>query len=171
MERKRNPAYLERRKMLIRHFLGQSLLQNAFEEILNPDKFNGGADGSIPPAVYFIIAVRRAAVGNDGIAKKPVVVMQGGKIIGSWLRPFLHQRRQHLLCRKAVVPQVSGCAYHGFNGDILRKSGFPVGGGFRHITAACPVLAQAQIVFLIVPDHVHMAVRLIHTGVYGLRQG
>ena len=37
MERKRNPAYLERRKMLIRHFLGQSLLQNAFEEILKLD--------------------------------------------------------------------------------------------------------------------------------------
>ena len=37
MEWKRNPAYLERRKMLIRHFLGQSLLKNAFEEILQLD--------------------------------------------------------------------------------------------------------------------------------------
>ena len=34
MENKRNPMYLERRKMLVRHFLGDALLSNAFEEIL-----------------------------------------------------------------------------------------------------------------------------------------
>lgn len=34
MESKRNPAYVERRKMLVSHFLGDALLSSAFEEIL-----------------------------------------------------------------------------------------------------------------------------------------